>query len=98
MVNCMCRFNLILLFLMLIFTVHTCYRFGRIMGWKGHNQVRKYLHRWRSMVERSKQYNESGVEIARLRSELCNMKATLHDLTNKDEIAASLAAERALNR
>jgi hypothetical protein len=60
--------------------------------------MRKYMHRWRSLVERSKQYNESGVEIARLRSELCNLKASLHDLTNKDEIAASLAAEKALNR
>jgi hypothetical protein len=56
------------------------------------------MHHWRSMVERSKQYNESGVEIARLRNELCNLKAALHDLTNKDEIAASLAAERSLNR
>lgn len=50
------------------------------------------------MVDRSKQYNESGVEIARLRSEVCNLKAVLHDLTNKEEVAASLAAERSLNR
>lgn len=74
------------------------FRFGRIIGWKGCTQLRKYMHRWRSMVDRSKQYNESGVEIARLRSEVCNLKAVLHDLTNKEEVAASLAAERSLNR
>ena len=49
-------------------------------------------------MDKSKQHSESGVEIARLRNELCNLKATLHDLTNQDEVAASLAAERALNR
>ena len=74
------------------------FRFGRIVCWKGHIQLRKYLKRWEALIQRSKQNAESGVEIARLRNALCNMKATLHDLTNKEEIAASLAAERALNR
>lgn len=73
-------------------------RFGRIVSLKGHNQMRKYIQRWASLVDRSKLYSESGVEIARLRNQLCNLKATLHDLTNQDEAAASLAAERALNR
>jgi hypothetical protein len=56
------------------------------------------MHRWRSLVERSKQYNESGIEIARLRNEVCNLKAQLHDLTNKEEVSAHLAAERSMNR
>lgn len=73
-------------------------RFGRIISLKGHNQMRKYIQRWASLVDRSKLHSESGVEIARLRNQLCNLKATLHDLTNQDEAAASLAAERALNR
>lgn len=73
-------------------------RFGRIVSLKGHNQMRKYIQRWASLVDRSKLHSESGVEIARLRNQLCNLKATLHDLTNQDEAAASLAAERALNR
>lgn len=60
--------------------------------------MRKYIQRWASLVDRSKLHSESGVEIARLRNQLCNLKATLHDLTNQDEAAASLAAERALNR
>lgn len=68
------------------------------MSLKGHNQMRKYIQRWASLVDRSKLHSESGVEIARLRNQLCNLKATLHDLTNQDEAAASLAAERALNR
>ncbi len=78
-----------------LFSLH---RFGRIIGLKGHNQMRKYIQRWASLVDRSKLHSESGVEIARLRNQLCNLKATLHDLTNQDEAAASLAAERALNR
>jgi len=38
------------------------------------------------------------MQIAKLRNELCNLKATLHELINQDEVAASLAAEKALNR
>jgi hypothetical protein len=73
-------------------------RFGRVLGWKGHTQMRKFFKRWEGVLERTKQYAESGSEIAKLRNELCNLKATLHDLTNKDEVASSLAAERSLNR
>jgi len=73
-------------------------RFGRILAHKGEFQMRRFWKRWEALMTSSRHSTQSGAEIAKLRNQLCNLKATLHDLTNQDEVAASLAAERAMSR
>jgi hypothetical protein len=81
-----------------LFALLVVHRFGRVIGSKGVLQLRRSFKRWEQCVQKTASSIEAALQIAKLRNELCNLKATLHELTNQDEMAASLAAEKALNR
>eukprot|EP01034_Spumella_vulgaris_P023370 gene23370-29583_t len=73
-------------------------RFGRVIGSHGRDVIRKSFRVWERAIQHTRLAGKSSEEVAALKYELCNLKATLHDMTNKSEVAANLAAERALNR
>ena len=73
-------------------------RMFRISGFKALLAVRPYFQRWVRRCRGEQQDAKVSAEAAGLRIELCNLKAAMHDLTQKDDVATSLAAERALNR
>jgi len=73
-------------------------RFGRVLSGKGLHQLQRYFHRWEQCVRKTVSSLTTSMENAKLRSELCNLKAMLHELTDRDEVVAGLAAEKALNR
>ena len=73
-------------------------RFGRFLSGKGLHQLQRCFHRWEQCVRKTASSLATSMENAKLRSELCNLKAMLHDLTDRDEVVAGLAAEKALNR
>ena len=81
-----------------LLTMWIVHRFGRVISSKGLLQLRRSFKRWELCVRKTTGSIEASMQIAKLRNELCNLKATLHELTNQDEMAASLAAEKALNR
>ncbi len=73
-------------------------RFGRIVGTKGRDQLRRFFRRWNQASSSEKTTARNSDELARIKYELVNVKAALHDAVSKCEMAANLAAERALNR
>lgn len=74
------------------------FRFARIIGAKGNEQIRRYFRLWQKITQKHLTLSATAQETAKLKLEICNLKAKVHDVTNKSEIAANLAAERALNR
>jgi hypothetical protein len=63
-------------------------------------KIRRYFKTWQNQVKEINSANNTNAsdEVARLKLEVCNLKATLHDLSSKSEIAANFTAEKAYNR
>ncbi len=69
-----------------------------MIGSRGKDRIRRLFNVWERATQQSRVAGRTSEEVATLKYEMCNLKATLHDVTGKSELAANLAAERALNR
>ena len=72
-------------------------RFSRILTYFGHTALRQVFRRWERNTRATRAEQELDQVRAELRYEMCGMAYKIHELTSQNTLAASLAAERALN-
>jgi hypothetical protein len=73
-------------------------RFGRILTYFGHTGLKAVFRKWEKNALAVKAEQKLDQVRAELRYEMCGMAYKIHELTSDNTLAASLAAERALNK
>ena len=73
-------------------------RFGRLLQVRRLGMLARCFHRWDKTAALLRTDLLIEQETAKLKYEMCGMEARIHELSSGNALAASLAAERALNK